>query len=93
MFFKPISVTETCSSSYSTSTTKVSCFLKGKELENCIEPVEGTLAKYECATYYEDPQLAKNPINICLNGFWDQRQPNCVPGNYTLDVLNKSLGH
>jgi secreted trypsin-like serine protease len=70
---------KTCSSSYSTSTTKVSCFLKGKELENCIEPVEGTLAKYECATYYEDPQLAKNPINICLNGFWDQRQPNCVP--------------
>ncbi|RZB40334.1 Trypsin domain containing protein, partial [Asbolus verrucosus] len=69
----------TCPPIYSTSNMKVTCRHKNQTTENCTDAVDGTLAKFECASYYEDLGLRNMPVHLCHNGLWNQRTPECVP--------------
>ena len=59
----------------------MTCTHNKKVLDNCTEPSEGTIAKFECAPFHEDQRLKSRPIHICQNGEWDQEMPQCQPGN------------
>ncbi|RZB40332.1 hypothetical protein BDFB_009005 [Asbolus verrucosus] len=63
---------------------KVTCIHNNKITENCTDAVDGTLAKFECAPYYEDLGLRHTPVHLCYDGSWNQRRPQCVP-----DVMGK----
>lgn len=64
---------------------KVSCTLYGVKLENCKDAVEGTVAKFECAGFYEDHGLERHPVHVCSNGKWSHSLPECVPSmNYSV---------
>ncbi|KYB29441.1 hypothetical protein TcasGA2_TC031984 [Tribolium castaneum] len=69
----------TCPSILTTNKLQATCVFKGKESENCTEPIEGTQVKYQCAPYYEDKNLAQYPVGNCKDGTWDRATPNCVP--------------
>ncbi|XP_063918251.1 modular serine protease-like isoform X2 [Zophobas morio] len=68
-----------CPAIVSTPIMQVKCTYKSKERENCTGAVEGTLAKFRCADFYEDVQLKSRPPQICVNGEWSQQNPQCVP--------------
>ena len=63
---------------------QVTCVYRDKEVENCTEPLEGTIAKIRCAPFYEDLQLKRRPVHICNDGTWDQPLPQCEPGKLLL---------
>lgn len=81
-------ILETCPSLMSTNITIVECSFKNEEV-SCIRPPDGTIARYKCANYYEDPQFSKNPIQLCRDGQWDQKSPECVPGIFDIFFLQK----
>ncbi|KAJ3665180.1 hypothetical protein Zmor_000688 [Zophobas morio] len=68
-----------CKPRLSSSTVRVTCSYNDKETENCTDAVEGTLAKFKCAPFYEDLALKTKPVHICQDGEWDQPEPHCVP--------------
>ncbi|KAJ3665177.1 hypothetical protein Zmor_000686 [Zophobas morio] len=68
-----------CKPRVSSSTIHVTCMYKQKETENCTDAIEGTLAKFKCAPFYEDLGLRTKPVHICQGGEWDQPEPHCVP--------------
>ena len=70
---------ETCPAVKNTPQVKATCIVDGKESENCDQPTDGTSVKYECAPFYEDLQLAQNPVHMCQNGKWSHKSPECVP--------------
>lgn len=55
------------------------CIYKGKTLENCAYPIDGTQVKYKCIPFYEDLALAQFPFRICIEGTWNYPAPNCLP--------------
>lgn len=57
----------------------VNCTLNEALLKDCKTPVEGTIARFKCADFYEDLSLAIFPIHICINGKWSHDEPNCEP--------------
>ncbi|XP_044259079.1 uncharacterized protein LOC123007726 [Tribolium madens] len=69
----------TCPSVLSTPKLHATCVFKGKESDNCTDPIEGTQVKYQCAPYYEDPTLSQNRVGNCEGGLWDRQTPSCVP--------------
>jgi hypothetical protein len=70
---------------------RVTCiYNKHEETENCTEAVEGTLVRFDCAPFYEDLGLSRHPIHICRDGSWDQRRPECTPGQVPI-VINLYL--
>ncbi|KAK5649615.1 hypothetical protein RI129_000644 [Pyrocoelia pectoralis] len=73
----PHSCARSCEPLSSTETTKVSCKHFGEILDNCDNPVEGTVAKVECMPFYEFPEFFKNPDTVCRGGHWDFVQ--CLP--------------
>jgi hypothetical protein len=71
---------KTCPSIYSTSVMTVTCTYNNKRTENCTNAVDGTVAKFRCAPYYEDGGLDRHPAHVCFNGKWSHSIPECVPG-------------
>jgi hypothetical protein len=69
---------KTCSSIQNTVTTKVVCEFKGKEIDNCTDPEDGTIAKFKCAPFYEEKSLNLGPL-LCVDGTWSRPAPKCVP--------------
>lgn len=49
---------------------------------NCFNAVDGTIATYSCAKYFEDPNFTKNSIRKCRNGEWTPKQFDCVLGQF-----------
>ncbi|RZC34678.1 prolow-density lipoprotein receptor-related protein 1-like, partial [Asbolus verrucosus] len=70
---------KTCPVIHSTPTMKVTCTYKNKVTDNCTDAIDGTLAKFHCATFYEDLGLQNMPVHLCHDGSWNQRRPECVP--------------
>ncbi|XP_063919441.1 uncharacterized protein LOC135134643 isoform X2 [Zophobas morio] len=85
---------KSCPPRVSTPTMHVTCVYREKEIENCTEPVEGTIAKFRCAPFYEDLQLKKRPVHICNDGTWDQPLPECEPicGQKTVEATQLIVG-
>jgi secreted trypsin-like serine protease len=69
---------KTCSSLQNTVTTKVVCSFETKETDNCTDPVDGTLAKFKCAPFYEEKSINLGPL-LCVDGTWSKPPPKCVP--------------
>ncbi|XP_063925821.1 modular serine protease-like [Zophobas morio] len=63
----------------STPNLNVTCIYQNKQTQNCTEAIDGTLAKFKCASFYEDFGLNRKPVHICQDGNWDQREPKCEP--------------
>ncbi|XP_063918856.1 uncharacterized protein LOC135134166 [Zophobas morio] len=91
---KPGRCLKTCPSRVSTPTVQVTCVYRDKEVENCTEPLEGTIAKIRCAPFYEDLQLKRRPVHICNDGTWDQPLPQCEPvcGQKTIEATPLIVG-
>ncbi|KAJ3649365.1 hypothetical protein Zmor_021115 [Zophobas morio] len=83
-----------CPPRVNTATMKVTCIYREKEIENCNEPLEGSIAKFRCAPFYEDSQLKRRPIHICNDGTWDQQLPQCEPicGQKTVEATQLIVG-
>ena len=73
-------VAEVCPVRNSTPNLNVTCIYQNKQTQNCTEAIDGTLAKFKCASFYEDFGLNRKPVHICQDGNWDQREPKCEPG-------------
>jgi hypothetical protein len=58
--------------------TKVVCEFKNREIVNCSDPFDGTIAKFKCAQFYEEKSLNLDPL-LCVNGTWSRPAPKCVP--------------
>jgi hypothetical protein len=69
---------KTCSSIQNTVRTKVVCEFKNREIVNCTDPFDGTIAKFKCAQFYEEKSLNLDPL-LCVNGTWSRPAPKCVP--------------
>jgi secreted trypsin-like serine protease len=69
---------KTCSSLQNTLTTKVVCLFNTKETDHCTDPVDGTLAKFTCAPFYEEKGINLAPL-LCVDGTWSRPPPKCVP--------------
>jgi secreted trypsin-like serine protease len=69
---------KTCSSIQNTVRTKVVCEFKNREIVNCSDPFDGTIAKFKCAQFYEEKSLNLDPL-LCVNGTWSRPAPKCVP--------------
>ncbi|XP_068900932.1 uncharacterized protein [Tenebrio molitor] len=69
---------KTCSSIQNTVRTKVICKFKGKEIVNCTNPIDGAIAKFKCAQFYEEKSLNLEPL-LCVDGTWSRAAPKCVP--------------
>jgi hypothetical protein len=69
----------TCPSIYSTATMTVKCTVKNKEMVNCTDALDGTIAQFKCASYYEDSRVSR-PKAICVDGRWSESVPDCRPG-------------
>lgn len=66
----------------------ITCVYPDKgETENCTNAIDGTLAKFKCAPFYEDPYLQRLPAQVCKDGTWSQRKPECSPGQVPV-VIN-----
>ena len=81
---------EICPSLFDTPTTKVTCSYNNAVIEDCTQAVEGTIAKFRCSPFYENPQLENRPFRICTSGTWDEEQPYCQAGkrcNYNWHIL------
>ena len=59
----------------------VTCTYNGRTLDVCEKPLDGTLAKFRCADYYEDKGLERYPTHVCYNGEWNHLLPECLPSN------------
>ncbi|XP_068893727.1 uncharacterized protein [Tenebrio molitor] len=68
----------TCPSIYSTATMTVKCTVKNKEMVNCTDALDGTIAQFKCASYYEDSRVSR-PKAICIDGRWSESVPDCRP--------------
>ncbi|XP_068902110.1 coagulation factor IX-like [Tenebrio molitor] len=68
----------TCPSIPSTATMTVKCTVKNKEMVNCTDALEGTIAQFKCASYYEDSRVSR-PKAICVDGKWSESVPDCRP--------------
>ncbi|KAJ3618905.1 hypothetical protein MTP99_005705 [Tenebrio molitor] len=68
----------TCPSIYSTAMMTVKCTVTDKEMVNCTDPLEGTIAQFKCASYYEDSRVSR-PKAICIDGRWSESVPDCRP--------------
>jgi hypothetical protein len=73
------SLVGTCPSIYSTAMMTVKCTVTDKEMVNCTDPLEGTIAQFKCASYYEDSRVSR-PKAICIDGRWSESVPDCRPG-------------
>jgi secreted trypsin-like serine protease len=71
-------ISETCSSLQNMVTTKVVCEYKGKVIENCTDPADGTIAKFKCAEFYEEKSFNLGSL-LCVDGTWSRPHPKCVP--------------
>ncbi|KAJ3653972.1 hypothetical protein Zmor_013190 [Zophobas morio] len=80
-----------CAPRFSTPTLQVTCTHNKKVLDNCTEPSEGTIAKFECAPFHEDQRLKSRPIHICQNGEWDQEMPQCQPVCGERSIKSRSI--
>ncbi|KAB0804384.1 hypothetical protein PPYR_01354 [Photinus pyralis] len=77
---KPATCARACQSLSSTSTTKITC-KHGKDiLENCNNPVDNTVAIFECASFHEMVTTSRNPEIVCKDGTWDDFIRQCHPG-------------
>ncbi|XP_063918421.1 uncharacterized protein LOC135133832 [Zophobas morio] len=85
-------VAEVCPAIVSTPRMQVTCTYKGKERKNCIRAVEGTQAKFQCANFYEDVQLKIRPPQFCINGEWNQPNPQCEPVCGRRPTRNSTIG-
>jgi hypothetical protein len=45
---------------------------------NCTEALDGTVAQFKCASYYEDSRVSR-PKAICVDGRWSEDVPDCRP--------------
>ncbi|KAH0816618.1 hypothetical protein GEV33_006173 [Tenebrio molitor] len=81
---------KTCSSIQNTVTTKVVCEFKGKEIDNCTDPEDGTIAKFKCAPFYEEKSLNLGPL-LCVDGTWSRPAPKCVPAAYCVTDYDGKL--
>ncbi|KAJ3649363.1 hypothetical protein Zmor_021113 [Zophobas morio] len=69
----------TCSTINSTSIMTVTCTLKEQTLKSCAHPFDGTVARFQCARYFENQGQEKDPFRLCSNGQWSGSLPTCVP--------------
>ncbi|KAK5649616.1 hypothetical protein RI129_000645 [Pyrocoelia pectoralis] len=67
----------TCKSISSTETETVTCKHLGETLDNCDNPVEGTVARVECIPFHETE--SPNDFATCHDGVWDVPVPSCLP--------------
>lgn len=94
-------ISETCPAQYSENMMQLRCYDndKSKNEIKCNEAIDGSIAKIECAKYYEFPNRPKVREAItryCYNGKWNNEFPQCVPGqpiviNYNI-IFNIYLG-
>ncbi|XP_063923280.1 uncharacterized protein LOC135137524 [Zophobas morio] len=72
---------KTCPSLFNTTTVNVHCTPKNNSTstEPCVNVTDGTLALFECAPFYEDFSLSRNPLQVCVDGKWDKPSPVCSP--------------
>ena len=82
-----LSVQGSCPPLRNSDTVQISCSHNDKEMKDCSKAPDGTIAKHQCAPFYEDIQLAKNPVRVCRNGSWDMKKPECVPRMKLVFVL------
>jgi hypothetical protein len=69
---------KTCPPIYSTTILAVKCTTRGKQTINCTDAVDGTIAQFRCASFYEDSRLAR-PTAVCTDGKWSESVPDCRP--------------
>ncbi|KAJ3653969.1 hypothetical protein Zmor_013188 [Zophobas morio] len=69
----------TCPPINSTLAMTVTCTYNDKELTPCTGALEGTIARFRCADFYEDQGLESQPLRICAKGAWGSNLPKCVP--------------
>jgi hypothetical protein len=67
-----------CPPIYSNSILTVKCIANGKETINCTDALDGTIAHFRCASFYEDSRLAR-PTAVCTAGKWSESVPDCRP--------------
>jgi hypothetical protein len=65
-----------CPPIYSTAIRTVTCTANGKQTINCTDAIDGTIAEFNCATFYEN--VDARPA-VCTNGSWSKRIPDCQP--------------
>ncbi|RZC34677.1 hypothetical protein BDFB_004518, partial [Asbolus verrucosus] len=70
---------EICPPIINTLSTKVTCTFNGKPVDGCTNAVNGTVATFKCAPYYENSELNRNPFRFCQNGSWSSEIPTCTP--------------
>ncbi|XP_063910051.1 uncharacterized protein LOC135127542 isoform X1 [Zophobas morio] len=69
---------KTCRTLTSTWLMTVTCSINRISLDSCANAAHGTVAEFQCASYYEVVG-EKDPFRLCSNGSWVGGLPTCVP--------------
>ena len=72
----------TCPAINSTSIMTVTCTLNEQTLKSCADAFDGTVARFQCARYFENQGQEKDPFRLCSNGRWVGSLPTCVPRKF-----------
>lgn len=84
-------VLERCKARSSTSFVSVFCSFNSVPLKDCLNPVEGTLARFKCADFYEDESLERHPFHVCTGGKWSYDLPKCEPSKLSISAITTKL--
>ncbi|XP_063910656.1 clotting factor C-like [Zophobas morio] len=76
---------KTCSTIQSTSLMTATCTFGSSTPSSCANAIDGTVAHFQCAPFYEVPR-EKKPYRLCSKGHWVGNVPTCVSSMYELVV-------